>query len=125
MGHRHARFRPFLLDLTGNLFHLGRGHLGVGLVFEMRDRAAARGLADHARERADRAGALMCDSSLHPARIQRPRSELKEDTGAVSTSAHWRDKGDLIAVSDLRVPIGELLVERDTDSALVGLQPGM
>src|SRR5487761_263097 len=67
----------------------------------------------------------MGDSSLHAARIQRPRRELKEDAGAMGASAHWRDEGDLITVSDLRVPVGELLVERDTDRALVGLQPWM
>jgi hypothetical protein len=116
--HRDPRLRPPLRDLLADLAHLSGGHLGVRLVVEVRHRAAARDVAHHPGERADRARTFVCDRRLQPPRIERIHGELEQDS-AMSPAADGRDERDLVAVGDRRAPIAELLVERGANRSAI------
>src|ERR1051325_10548473 len=81
------------------------GHLGVGLVLEMRDLAASRLPPHGAGERRDPAGAIVGDLRHH--RLQRQRL-LGDSEGAAGDR---RDQRDLVAVPKVLVGPGVLAVD--------------
>ena len=80
------------LQLVGDLGHDLFGHALVGLVLEVRDRAAARMDARRADERRDRAGLVRCD--LVDDGFE-PRGTVAEEERA---SGDRRDQRDLVPV---------------------------
>src|ERR1700682_1820647 len=68
--HRHPRLRPPLANLVADFPHLRLGHFRVGLVVEACDGAAARVVAHHTRESADRSRPLVRHRRLHTPRVE-------------------------------------------------------
>jgi hypothetical protein len=86
--------------------HHRLGHLGVGLVLEALDFAAAGTAPHRARERRDRAGALVGDLGDH---LVEREGALGHEEGAARDG---RDQRDLVAVPQGRVRLRVVPVER-------------
>src|SRR5437773_1158387 len=117
MHHEPAR-RVLLLETVGDLLHLLFGHLGVGLVFEVRDLLAAARVAHRTEERGHATPATVGrerDSVVH-----RQLHRRDEDEREAHATGDRRDERDLVAVRERLLRRDVVAVLRDDDLPSLG-----